>query len=251
MTIAVLVVPCFDEEARLDRARFLELAAAPTVKLLFVDDGSRDNTLGVLESLRTALPSKIDVLALGTNRGKGEAVRHGMNAALAGGASVVGYADADLATPPAELLRLLERLERHKVSVVVGSRVLLIGRRIERRNKRHVMGRVFATIAAGILRVPFYDTQCGAKLFKDTELLRAALATPFASRWAFDVELLGRLLVGTRAVAPLPESEFLEVPLREWVDVGESKLKFGGMARTLLDLVRIEAELLKLRRERR
>ena len=50
-----------------------------------------------------------------------------------------------------------------------------------------------ATLAALILRQPFYDTQCGAKLFRNTPALAGALSEPFRSPWAFDLELLGRL----------------------------------------------------------
>ncbi len=242
-----IVVPCFDEEHRLDRDRFVALAREPGVSLLFVDDGSRDGTRSVLEALRAREPT-IDVLALEKNGGKGEAVRRGMLHALSGGFPVVGFADADLSTPPEELVRLLGEVERTGRDVVVGSRVLMIGRNIVRKNSRHYLGRVFATIASKILEMPFYDTQCGAKFFRDVPALREALSTPFTSRWAFDIELLGRLRIGTRDVPGLGDDAFLEVPLETWVDVADSKLRFGGMARTLVDLAKIDLELARRRR---
>lgn len=242
-----MVVPCFDEERRLDRERWLAFADEPGVELLFVDDGSRDGTRAMVEALAMARPDRIRVFVIDRNGGKGEAVRRGMNRALEAGASVVGYADADLSTPPDELLRLRGELESSGVSVVVGSRVQLVGRRIERRNARHMLGRVFATVAARVLDVPFYDTQCGAKLFKGGPALRAALGEPFRSRWAFDVELLGRLLAGAGGQAGLPVSEFLEVPLRTWVDTPGSKVHFAGMARSLVDLALIDMQLARLR----
>ena len=94
----------------------------------------------------------------------------------------------------------------------------LLGHRIERSWARHYLGRLFATASSQVLGLPVYDTQCGAKVFRDGPALRAALATPFTSRWAFDVELLGRL--GTGA-----DRRFLEVPLERWHDVGGSKLR--------------------------
>lgn len=239
------MIPCFNEEARLDRARVVAFANDPRVSLLLVDDGSSDGTLAALEAVKDAAsPRKIEVLALPRNQGKGEAVRKGLLHALGQGAKVVGFADADLATPPPELLRLQTELEASSaLEVVLASRVLMVGRHIERKATRHYLGRVFATLAANILRTPFYDTQCGAKLFRDTPALRAALALPFLSRWAFDVELLGRLLTGDREVSAVPVTRLREVPIEEWIDKPGSKVDVKGMARSLADLGRIEVEL--------
>jgi len=247
MTSCVLVVPCFNEEKRLDRAAFVDLAKTEDLALLFVDDGSKDGTLGVLRELERKLPAKMGVLALEPNGGKGEAVRRGMLEGLQRGAKVVGYADADLATPPEELLRLWKKLDDGRLGVVVGSRVLFVGTQIERKVVRHLLGRVFATFAANIVKMPFYDTQCGAKFFRDTPALRAALERPFISRWAFDIELLGRLRIGTRDVPGLSVADFREVPLERWIDIPESKLRMGGMAKTLTDLARIDRDLAKMR----
>ena len=249
----LIVVPCFNEERRLDVARFIELADAKDVQLLFVDDGSSDGTGRVLSEL-AARKTNIAFLRLSKNGGKGEAVRQGMLAALAKKAEapvIVGYADADLSTPPEELVRLRDEMTLTGVSVVTAARVALIGRDIRRRAARHYLGRVFATVASGILDAPFYDTQCGAKFFRSSTLLREVLEKPFRSRWAFDVELLGRLLVGTRANPPLERSAFLEVPLYHWEDVGGSKLKTSGMIAAVGDLASIAFELAELRRARR
>jgi glycosyltransferase involved in cell wall biosynthesis len=244
---AILVVPCYNEEQRIDAAQFLELAKRPGLSLLFVNDGSTDGTLAVLDELVRRAEGKIERLSLDRNRGKAEAVRRGLLAALARGVDVVGYADSDLATPPAELVRLLDAIDRDGAEVVLGSRVGLAGTSIERKLWRHMVGRVFATVASAILRARFYDTQCGAKVFRATDLLRAALAEPFHSRWAFDVELIGRMLTGAGGVPGVPERAFVEVPLQEWVDVQGSKLKVTQMAKVVLDLAAIHAELQKRR----
>ena len=103
----VLVVPCYDEEKRLDEAAFLSLVEPADLGLLFVDDGSKDGTGARLTALRGHHPERIDVLSLGQNQGKAEAVRHGLLHGLAGGADgSVGYIDADLATPVPEIKRL-------------------------------------------------------------------------------------------------------------------------------------------------
>jgi dolichyl-phosphate beta-glucosyltransferase len=242
MTIAHVawVVPCFDEATRLDRAAFLALTegCAPA-SVIFVDDGSRDGTLALLNDLAQARPGQIEVVALAKNQGKAEAVRQGMLRALAGPAGIIGYLDADLATPPAELQRLVELARGSDLDVLLGSRVQLLGRAIQRSSARHYVGRVFATCASLSLGLPVYDTQCGAKLFRRTQALAAALAEPFTSRWAFDVELLGRLAHPPSGVDPIAVARMHEEPLRIWSDVPGSKLHPLAAVRGGLDLLRL------------
>jgi len=243
----LLVVPCFDEETRLPLGALDALLARETLSLVLVDDGSRDGTLRVLEAYRARHPERVFVHALPKNRGKAEAVRRGLVAALALEADVVGYADADFATPPRELVRLLEVLHAGSFDLVFGSRVRVFGTDIHRVEARHVLGRVFATAASMALGEAIYDTQCGAKWLRRGPALEHAVATPFVSNWAFDVELFARLFgkLGGPALAP---AKCREVPLEVWRDVAESKVKVGGMAKSLVDLARIYARRVAHRR---
>jgi len=248
---ARLIVPCYNEERRLDRQRFLEFAKDDRISLLFVDDGSKDGTRQMLEEMATASGGRIAVLSMSKNVGKGEAVRAGILRAIDEGAEILGFTDADLSTPPAELMKLLSHFDEKKVQAVLGARVMLIGRRIERKRMRHYLGRIFASIAGEILRMPFYDTQCGAKFFRATPLFLKAMELPFTSRWAFDLEILGRLLVGMGDDRGLEPGELIEVPLDEWVDVGGSKVSVAAMAKTLVDLAQINTEVMRLRAARK
>jgi glycosyltransferase involved in cell wall biosynthesis len=252
-----VVVPCYNEAERLDAAPlFAYVDGHPDASFLLVNDGSKDATGEVLERIAGERPGRISALQLTPNRGKAEAVREGMRAALAAGAEIVGFLDADMSTPPAELDDLLAVLARPGVQVAIGARIGMLGYDIERSAVRHYLGRVFATAASLILKARVYDTQCGAKLFRAGPALSAAIATPFLSRWAFDVEFLGRLLIGAPAmpalgtpeVPALPLHAVVEVPLAVWHDVKGSKLGFGGMAGTLRDLARVAADLSARRR---
>jgi dolichyl-phosphate beta-glucosyltransferase len=244
-----VVVPCYNEAERLAEGPLLDfLDACDGASLLFVDDGSTDTTAARLAEIAAARPQRIAVTSLHPNGGKAEAVRRGMQQALARGAGLVGYLDADLATPPAELFRLRAAFDRPGVEAVLGARVALLGTDIERSAVRHYLGRIFASVAALILHARVYDTQCGAKLFRASPALDEALGTPFLSRWAFDVELLGRMLAGTATAPGLPVSAIVEVPLQTWHDVQGSKLGPGAMARTLAELGRIGVDLAARRR---
>ncbi|HSQ66922.1 MAG TPA: glycosyltransferase [Polyangiaceae bacterium] len=238
MSETTLVVPCYNEEARLDPARFRALLDMSGFALMFVDDGSTDATPEILAGLRRN-DRRASVLRLHANVGKGEAVRLGMVDALARGARVVGYADADLSTPPEELVRLHGALLASDAAAVTGARVALMGREIVRRHWRHYTGRVFATFASMVLRAPYYDTQCGAKFFRRSALLERALRGSFASRWAFDVELLGRIL---------SEAQCIEVPLMRWEHSDGSKLGMASMLRATAELAIIESRLRRWRR---
>jgi glycosyltransferase involved in cell wall biosynthesis len=208
------------------------------VRLIFVDDGSRDDTLKVLGQVKAAVPDVV-ILPKSPNAGKAEAVRHGMLYALEHtDVPVVGFWDADLATPLPELYGLLGVLQRlSDIDIVFGSRVKLLGRRIERKPQRHYLGRVFATVVSNVLRLPVYDTQCGAKLFRRTPQLAAVLGQPFLSRWIFDVEILARF-IRDRGIEYVQNSVY-EYPLNEWCDVGGSKVKPADFIKAIVELVRI------------
>ncbi len=249
---AAIVIPFYNEERRFDRTRLVELASDPSVEVLAVDDGSRDGTADLIRDVVASSNGKVELLRLEKNAGKGEAVRRGMKHVVARGKRTVGFTDADFSTRPKELLALLGRIDSHDdLDVLIASRVALVGRNVERRAMRHYLGRMFATIAANILRTRFYDTQCGAKFFRVTPALSAALSDRFVSRWAFDVELLGRLLIGTVSAPGVPIERMREVPLEEWVDAGGSKVTTAAMLKTLAELAIIEIDLEKRRRAAR
>jgi hypothetical protein len=129
----------------------------------------------------------------------------------------------------------------------MGARVSLLSHAIERSVVRHYLGRIFATLASLALRMRVYDTQCGAKLFRVSSTLADALRDPFISRWAFDVELLGRLLMGSALVPAISPQAIWEEPLHVWCDVKGSKVSPRQMANALLDLGRIERDLVARR----
>lgn len=225
MSGAVVVIPCFNEATRLDVSA-LDLLASAGVTPLVVDDGSTDATAAIVEAAGHRVLRR-------PHAGKGEAVRAGLRTAAAEGHDIAGWLDADLATPPQEWLRLLEALrDDDDVVMILGSRVAHLGATIVRRPLRHYLGRVFATAASLTLDVPVYDTQCGAKVVRLTETVCATLATPFSTTWAFDVELLQRLLQ-----AGVPATALREVPLRQWRDVDGGRLRPAGMVKGALELI--------------
>lgn len=241
--IVHLVVPCYNEAARLDVSAFDQaLREMPWLQLCFVNDGSSDSTSTVLERMQASSPARVTVLSLPQNAGKAEAVRQGL-LAVSSDDTLCGFWDADLAAPMSELPALRALLvDSDRFEWAWGIRVRTLGRHIARRALRHYLGRVFATCASMMLGVPTYDTQCGAKLFRVSPLLRAVIAEPFGSRWIFDVELIDRaqtlLLASGR---PGVEALVIEHPLSVWEHRGGSKVKPTDFLRALQELRTIRA----------
>ena len=244
-----IVVPCYNEAGRLDTAAIESLVTAADLGVILVDDSSSDHTWAVFEGLKVQLREKVEMIRMARNVGKAEAVRQGMHHAVDLGARMTGYLDADFATPAQEMLRMVRAMDRQQFKVMFGARWLHLGARIERSPFRHYAGRVFATLASIILAMPVYDTQCGAKLFLVTDTLRAAINQPFHSRWAFDVELLGRLRAGVADTHGYDLEDFAELPLNTWIDVKGSKIGVFDMVRATLDLLIIARALKVLRDE--
>ncbi len=226
MLDTTVVIPCYNEAQRLDIdcvVRFLT-SEAPC-RLLLVDDGSSDDTLAVLEELRECDPRLVEVLSLERNCGKAEAVRRGVLQACGGGAKYVGYWDADLATPLEVIADFRAKLAGSpQLRAILGSRVPMLGRNIQRRTGRHLLGRGFATTVSWTLGLPVYDTQCGAKLFRADPATQRLFAEPFRTNWIFDVELLARMLTGPGRRREVAEALY-EMPLDTWQDVPGSKVR--------------------------
>lgn len=244
-----IVVPCFNEEHRLPVARFQQfLSAKPDVGFVFVDDGSTDGTHERLRVLAEEDPDRVQVLSLAVNGGKAEAVRRGVLEALCNEPRFVGYWDADLATPLDVIPQLREVLEIHPAcEIAMAARVRLLGRQIQRSQLRHYLGRLAATWIALMLGLRVYDTQCGAKLFRNGPTLRELFREPFLSTWLFDVEILARRIAQGEAGGVPPAGEVIyEHPIPEWTGVSGSKLRAGAYPRAALDLLRIHRRYLRV-----
>ena len=102
-----LVVPCFNEEMRLDDVKYEMLIDSGLVTLLFVDDCSTDQTKKRVQGFASKWPNCVAVISQVKNQGKGEAVRVGLLGAIRMGNQRVGFMDADFAVPPKEVLRFI------------------------------------------------------------------------------------------------------------------------------------------------
>lgn len=241
-TSVVVVIPCYNEAERLPVDKFKAwIFDRHGVRILFVNDGSVDATLQVLRAIRDHAPDRFEVCDLPENVGKAEAVRIGILLALDSEPDYIGYWDADLATPLEAISAFCDLLDvKRELLMVFGARVRLLGRHIERRELRHYLGRIFATVASLSLGLGIYDTQCGAKLFRVSPEVRSLFQDPFLTRWLFDVEIIARLIHARKGTGLAePRDIIYEFPLHEWRDVAGSKVKPQDFALAFIDLARI------------
>lgn len=229
-----IVVPCYNEEKKLALTAYQNfLRSNSEVLICFVNDGSIDNTLDRLETLQAEFTDRVFVISNPKNLGKAEAVRNGIlfsNKNL--DFKYIAYLDADLSTSLEECKSLTAYL-KDDINFVFGSRIMKIGSVIERRQSRFIIGRVIATLISSMLKLKVYDTQCGCKVFTKA-LSTHVFKEPFISKWLFDVEIFHRIIdfYGRENVL----NYMLEIPLKRWVDVGDSKVKTSYFLRLWVDM---------------
>jgi dolichyl-phosphate beta-glucosyltransferase len=235
-----IVIPCYNEAGRLPAEEIISfMESNPSILLFLVNDCSTDGTGNLLQSVQERFPERILIETHMKNRGKAESVRTGVLSSLSRFQfEIIGYFDADLSTPLEECFRLKNSMDTKEiVEFSFGSRLAIIGSKIERRLFRHLSGRVIATFISNILGLKVYDTQCGAKLFSRS-LAEKVFTEPFLSRWLFDVEIFARIIqfFGRNKA----EDVMIETPLMRWVDKGGSKIEPSYAIRVFFDLYRIK-----------
>lgn len=238
MSKVVIIIPCYNEEDRLPLAIFNDFISQNNFHFHFVNDGSSDGTSSILQQLKEKCPEKITITDNLINQGKAEVVRQAvLELTRKEQYSYIGYFDADLSTPLSEIETLLTLLKSKELfQFALGSRVLRLGVKIKRSAMRHYLSRIFATVASKVLKLPVYDTQCGAKIIK-RELAERIFQDKFLSQWLFDVELFARV----QSYPDIKEKNvFIEVPLNEWVEKGGSKIKMKDVFLFPIELLKIK-----------
>jgi glycosyltransferase involved in cell wall biosynthesis len=235
-----LVVPCYRESARIggflpDLCR--EMTALGGVQVQVVEDGSAPEEAAAMqalvENLRASFPCLLPVKLLPKNLGKGGAVYAGW--ADADRARWLAFVDADGSCSAAEVARLLamRALGEATPKALFASRVKMLGRRVDLL-KRHLLGRVYATLVSELLCVPVYDSQCGLKLVPRAAYEKIAPRLKVMG-FAFDVELMVALLDSGCQIE--------EVPI-DWQEMP------GGKVRLLRDSWRMARDVWQIRARR-
>ena len=239
----LLVIPAYNESERLPS--YLEALAKElesekySVRILVVDDGSkqheREALVRAVQLLANRYPFISPPMLPPVNQGKGGAIMTGWSSDCS--AKWLSFADADGATPAREVARLfrIAAAREPRNSCFFASRIRLLGRAVERKTARHLMGRVYATLVGCFIHPGIYDSQCGFKIIS-ADTYRSIQDVLSEKRFAFDVELLAALIDAGARIE--------EVPI-DWRDIPGSKVSF------VRDTVRMFVSLLRIRARRK
>ncbi|HMP84156.1 MAG TPA: glycosyltransferase, partial [Verrucomicrobiota bacterium] len=221
----LLLIPAYNEEHRIEPvlrgyARHFQENYTGKFLLVVVLNGCRDNTIGVVNRVAADFQF-IRALDFPDPIGKGGALIEGLR--LAPLADLVGYVDADGATPPRAFHDLVKRMG--DADCVIASR-WLPGAVLHQQqsNKRQFASRVFHAIVQCLFCMNIRDTQCGAKVMR-RQAVEKIHSTLRIADMAFDINLLYSLhRAGYR---------ILEIPT-EWTDQVGSKVVLGRTSLTML-----------------
>lgn len=231
-----IIIPAYNEEKRIITTlnsciQYLD-TQNKTYEIIVVDDGSKDNTIETVEKLGL---DTIKIIPLKYNKGKGHAVKIGMQ--NANGIYRV-FMDADGSTPIKELNKLLEPLIGLKADISIGSRYLADSEVMLAQPKYRILfSRMSNKIVRKILLPNIHDPHCGFKAYT-SEASFLVFKFSSVSGWSFDEENL--------ALARLFDFKIVEIPVK-WMNDSESKGKISHIPKEILNLLRIKIKILVLK----
>lgn len=237
MKECLIIIPCYNEANRLIAAEFIEFAISHQhFSFLFINDGSTDQTLKVLEKI--AIAPQINFLSFEKNVGKAEVVRKGILEGLKNNTySYFAYLDADLAIPLEEFERLYKiTTDDSQYGFTFLSKIPRKDAEVNQPFKRYFIGRVLAFFNKVSLKLPIYDTQCGCKIMT-REVATLISATPFISAWLFDVEIFWRIINTYGRV--YFSKHILEVPLNKLIERGPSSISGKSLLKLPFEYLKI------------
>lgn len=184
-----IVIPAYNESRRivptLNKVLTYLAEQGWDAELIVVNDGSRDDTAGIVRRF-VEKNSMMKLVENPGNRGKGYSVRAGM---LNAGGDVVLFSDADLSSPIEEAAKLFQAIA-NGADVAIGSRWMKTELQTERQPLyRQLFGRLFNVMLRVVLGLKYKDTQCGFKAFT-SRAARAIFPLQTIERWSFDPELI-------------------------------------------------------------
>jgi len=226
-----VIIPAYNEEERLPATleivdAYLKAKNYAFSEVVIVDDGSTDGTARLVQRFAHR-HERVRLVKNPGNRGKGYAVKNGM---LSARGEWCLFSDADLSSPIDEFEKLYEAAKAQDAAVAIGSRAVPGAQiTVHQSSFREWSGRFFNLVMRSVTGLPFYDTQCGFKLYR-ADAARQVFERQLLDGFSFDVEdLVIAKQLGFRSI---------EVPVR-WANVAGTKVSLGHGLKSFADLLEI------------
>ncbi len=229
-----IIIPAYNEAKRIEPTirKFNDYLAktAYIYEIIVADDGSTDDTVDLIKKLELEIPS-LRLVQCETNKGKGQAVRIGMLAAVG---AIRLFSDADGATPIEELPKILAPIENYEAKIAIGSRYLE-GSEIAKSQPfyRRAWSRIANQFVQRLLLPGIVDPNCGFKAFegKTAQLIFSQCTV---NQWSFDLEVLG--------LARKNNIDICQIPVK-WIHDEASKGKLRHLPQEIKNLYTIRKRL--------
>ncbi len=225
-----LIIPVYNEENLIEKTvkeldLFIKKQKEPW-EIIFVDDGSTDNSLAILKNFK---PKFFKIISYSKNQGKGFALKKGVFHASG---DYIGFTDSDLAYSFENLKKVIKPLIDFDISI--GSRSLSSDNHEKINQLRRVLGKGFNILTRILLGFKFKDTQCGLKAFK-SKVAKDLFSKQTIKGFSFDTEIL---YLAKKKKYTLKETEAI---------VLKSHLNKKSKVNLLLDPLKMFLDLLKIR----
>lgn len=209
MKRVAIVIPAHNEEDRIGRTlkEYIEYFGKLDMdyRIVVVLNACSDNSLSVVSEF------DVDVLNF-LEGGKGFAITQGFKEALRGDFDLIGFIDADMATPPNAFYDLVKNIDGY--GGIIGNRWNKKSKVIKQTFFRQILSRGFNFLVKALFLFQYEDTQCGAKLFS-REALERIMPDLYVTHWAYDINLLYAMKKRGLKVVEIPT---------EWIDRAGSKV---------------------------
>ena len=230
MPKTAIIIPCYNEESRLDRTQVKKLADLHDLHIYLANDGSNDKTQQLID---TICSENLNCFAINyqKNEGKSATIYKSINEInLQNEYEYIGYFDADFSTPSEELIKMINYIETNNTDFIFASRIKTLNASIIRKTHRHIIGRSILSIINFKHKLEIYDTQCGCKIFSK-QMITEGFKDSFLTTWLFDVEVFVRLKNKNLL------KQGTEFPIKQWRDVEGSKLKMSHFPKIFKEII--------------
>jgi dolichyl-phosphate beta-glucosyltransferase len=229
-----IIIPAYNEEQRLKNTvlNINDYFNNQSFEIIVVNDGSSDNTLGLIKKLQDTLIN-LKFISYHTNQGKGYAVKKGIKEASG---EYILFLDADNSTPIEEFKKLKQEIEKG-IDIAIGSRYLPNSNvKIKQSLLRIIIGRLGNLLIQSLLVKNIKDTQCGFKLFRH-QVAKDIFHRQKIKGWGFDMEIL--------AIAQILDYKIKEVAVT-WLNSDDSRINpLQDAWKTFKELLKIKSNIIK------